>query len=137
MLLSTKSLIHLPLFFLSMMILTPESHAQVPTDVTATAIELRDDAMLELPLPAGHNAFVYCFEGTLNIGQNNPYALDQQRLAVLDDGEGVHLTAPAHARAIVVAGRPFNEPVSRYGPFVMNTREELVQAVDDLRAGRF
>ena len=100
-------------------------------------VELRDGATLELPLPAGHNAFVYCFEGTLNIGQNNPYALDQQRLAVLDDGEGVHLTAPAHARAIVVAGRPFNEPVARYGPFVMNTREELVQAVDDLRAGRF
>ncbi len=47
------------------------------------------------------------------------------------------LSSHGPARVIVVAGKPFGEPVARYGPFVMNTREELVQAVDDLRNGRF
>jgi redox-sensitive bicupin YhaK (pirin superfamily) len=50
-------------------------------------------------------------------------------------GDGMVLRAQANTRAIVVAGRPLNEPIAQYGPFVMNTREELVQAVDDFRAG--
>ena len=50
-------------------------------------------------------------------------------------GNGVVLRAQANTRAILIAGQPLNEPIAQYGPFVMNTREELVQAVDDFRAG--
>jgi redox-sensitive bicupin YhaK (pirin superfamily) len=59
-----------------------------------------------------------------------------KRMAVLTNGgDGLVLRAQANTRAIVIAGKPLNEPIAQYGPFVMNTREELVQAVDDFRAG--
>jgi redox-sensitive bicupin YhaK (pirin superfamily) len=58
-------------------------------------------------------------------------------MAVLrNEGDGVVLRGSANARMILIAGRPLHEPIAQYGPFVMNTREELVQAVDDFRAGR-
>jgi redox-sensitive bicupin YhaK (pirin superfamily) len=63
-------------------------------------------------------------------------AVPIKRMAVLtNDGDGLVLRAQANTRAIVIAGKPLNEPIAQYGPFVMNTREELVQAVDDFRAG--
>jgi quercetin 2,3-dioxygenase len=93
---------------------------------------------LAVPLPRGHAAFVYCYAGALEIGTDRPAPLAHRHLAVLDDGDAVTLAASAApARALVVAGRPFGEPIARYGPFVMNTREEIMTAVDDLRAGRF
>lgn len=59
-------------------------------------------------------------------------------LAVFGTGDAVRMRADAEgARLILVAGKPFNEPVARYGPFVMNTRQEIMQAVEDFRAGRF
>ncbi|MEQ8231675.1 MAG: pirin family protein [Gammaproteobacteria bacterium] len=94
--------------------------------------------VLDVPLPRGHTAFVYCYDGALTIGRRQPTALPHRHLAVLGDGDAVTLTADtAAARALVVAGRPFEEPIARYGPFVMNTREEIMAAIDDLRAGRF
>ena len=101
-------------------------------------LQLAADAREQLALPPGHNAFVYCYQGAVTVGADDPTLLGHRRLAVLTLGEHVTLDAGADgARLIVVAGKPFNEPVARYGPFVMNTREELVQAVDDLRNGRF
>lgn len=89
-------------------------------------------------LPPDHNAFVYCFGGDVVIGADEPQTLGYRRLAVLSPGATLTLAAGNDgARALLVAGKPFNEPIARYGPFVMNTREELVAAVDDLRAGRF
>jgi len=59
-------------------------------------------------------------------------------LGVLGRGETVRIAAPhAAARLILVAGKPFNEPVAKYGPFVMNTQQQIVQAIEDFRAGRF
>lgn len=95
-------------------------------------------ATAALPLPVEHTAFVYCYTGELSIGANKPTVVGHRRLAVLDHGEMLNLSAgPKGARAIVVAGRPFGEPIARYGPFVMNTREEIMTAISDLRAGNF
>jgi redox-sensitive bicupin YhaK (pirin superfamily) len=58
-------------------------------------------------------------------------------LETRDDADGVVLASESGARAILVAGRPLNEPIAQYGPFVMNTREELMQAVHDFQTGRF
>ncbi|MCC6247199.1 MAG: pirin family protein [Rubrivivax sp.] len=95
------------------------------------------------PLPAAHNAFVYVYRGTLAIGETE---VRSQRMAILAnktpgtagaDPDGVRLAAGAEgARAILVAGRPLNEPIAQYGPFVMNTNEEIFRAVEDFRAGR-
>ncbi len=99
---------------------------------------LQAGTSVTIPIPARHNAFVYCYEGRMGIGTDDTEAVDAHRLAVLSEGDQVRLsTTGSVSRAIVVAGRPFGEPIARYGPFVMNYREELVEAVDDLRAGRF
>lgn len=86
-------------------------------------------------LPQGHNAFVYVIEGALEIADT---PVPAGSLAVLADGEQLQLRAvPVAARFLLVAGKPFNEPVARSGPFVMTSREEIEQAYDDYRSGRF
>ena len=94
-------------------------------------------AVFEQPLPATHNAFVYVYRGGLEVVQGDTAtAVPIQRMAVLsNEGDGLVLRAQANTRAILIAGQPLHEPIAQYGPFVMNTREELVQAVDDFRAG--
>lgn len=88
------------------------------------------------PLAAAHNAFVYVYRGEVAVG-DSAQPVPRQRMAILaNEGDGVHLQARGAARALLIAGRPLNEPIAQYGPFVMNTREELMQAVDDFRSGR-
>ncbi|MCM5679703.1 pirin family protein [Schlegelella sp. S2-27] len=87
-------------------------------------------------LPAGHNAFVYVYDGELQVGDATVPA---QRMAILanrPDTDGVHLQAQQPARALLIAGQPLNEPIAQYGPFVMNSNEQIFQAVEDFRAGR-
>jgi len=80
------------------------------------------------------SAFVYVFEGSAAIGDT---PLPQHALAILGPGEGVEIKAgPQGGRFIFVAGRPLNEPIVQYGPFVMNTREEIERAFQDYRDGR-
>ncbi len=104
-------------------------------------MDVRMDAGVDfvLPVPAGHSAFVYVYEGALNVGNAREAAtINAQELAVLGDGTEVKLAGRApRTRAIVVAGRPLREPVARYGPFVMNTREEIIQAFSDYQSGKF
>jgi redox-sensitive bicupin YhaK (pirin superfamily) len=94
-------------------------------------------ARFEQPLPSGHNAFVYVYRGALDIAGT---AVPVQRMAVLANtpgSDGVVLVAgDVPVRALLIAGRPLNEPIAQYGPFVMNTRAELMQAVEDYQAGR-
>jgi redox-sensitive bicupin YhaK (pirin superfamily) len=96
-----------------------------------------DNTVFEQPLPDTHNAFVYVYRGGLEVVHGeHATVVPIKRMAVLTNGgDGVVLRAQANTRAIVIAGKPLNEPIAQYGPFVMNTREELVQAVDDFRAG--
>jgi redox-sensitive bicupin YhaK (pirin superfamily) len=89
----------------------------------------------------GHTAFVYVFEGQATFGQSPASAgtaVPAQHLAVLSDGDTVTVAAPdGTTRFLLLAARPLHEPVARYGPFVMNTKEELVQAFEDFRRGTF
>jgi redox-sensitive bicupin YhaK (pirin superfamily) len=98
-------------------------------------LHLDTGARFEEPLPEGHNAFVYVYRGSLSIGEQ---AVGVRRMAILANrGDGIALVAGADgARAILVAGRPLREPIVQYGPFVMNTKEQIYQAVEDYRAGR-
>jgi redox-sensitive bicupin YhaK (pirin superfamily) len=87
-------------------------------------------------LPSSFNAFVYVYRGELQIGDKQ---VPQQRMAILKNGagsDGVILRATTPARALLIAGQPLNEPIAQYGPFVMNTQEEIFQAVNDFREGR-
>jgi len=89
-----------------------------------------------IPLPEGHNAFVYVFEGEAEVGEPGE-RLATGRVGVLSQGEEVVLGSKGGGRLILVAGKPLREPVAKYGPFVMNTQTELQQAFEDFRAGRF
>jgi redox-sensitive bicupin YhaK (pirin superfamily) len=104
-------------------------------------LDIRLDAGVDftIPVPRGHSAFIYVYEGSVSVGAAREAAtIDAQTLAVLGDGSTAQLSGRAPvSRAILVAGRPLREPVARYGPFVMNTREELQQAFTDYQAGRF
>ncbi|HEY4555392.1 MAG TPA: pirin family protein [Lysobacter sp.] len=102
-------------------------------------VELAPGAAWSHTLPEGHNAFVYVYEGAIDVGEgSHARALTAQELGVLGGGEVLSLHGAADgARLILVAGRPLREPVARHGPFVMNTREELMQAFVDLQQGRF
>lgn len=115
-----------------------------PIEQPATAplyfdIAMDADAAWDVALPEGHNAFVYAYEGDATVGEgDDARSLATQTLGVLGGGGRLRLRAgEAGTRAILVAGRPLREPVARYGPFVMNTREQLMQAVVDYQQGRF
>jgi redox-sensitive bicupin YhaK (pirin superfamily) len=100
-------------------------------------IELPAGASFEQSLPADHNAFVYVYRGGVKIdGADVPV----QRMAILrngNDADGVRITAPAASRVLLIAGKPLGEPIAQYGPFVMNSNEEIFQAVQDYQAGKF
>jgi redox-sensitive bicupin YhaK (pirin superfamily) len=97
-------------------------------------VSLEAGAEFAMPLAEALTAFTYVFEGSL---QTSQVSLPRHSLTVLAGGDGVQLSAGAYAaRFILVAGRPINEPVVQYGPFVMNSREEIEQAFADYREGR-
>ena len=101
-------------------------------------IQLDAGASFAQPLPVDHNGFVYVYRGALQVGGTEVPA---QRMAILSNqhaaADGVLLQAGSvPARALLIAGAPLNQPIAQHGPFVMNTREELVQAVQDFQAGR-
>ncbi|HMM54808.1 MAG TPA: pirin family protein [Candidatus Desulfobacillus sp.] len=93
-------------------------------------------ARFEQPLPSGHNAFVYVYRGEITVGGDAVPARHMALLANDAGADGVAIEATTDARALLVAGRPLGEPIAQYGPFVMNTREEIHQAMEDYRAGR-
>ena len=99
-------------------------------------LHLDAGAHFEQALPDTHNAFVYVYRGELSLAGT---ALPRQHMAILANpggSDGVRMIAGAEgARAILVAGRPLHEPIAQHGPFVMNTRQELMQAVEDFRNG--
>jgi redox-sensitive bicupin YhaK (pirin superfamily) len=101
-------------------------------------LHLPAGAHFEQPLPATHNAFVYVYEGALRFDTGCQVLAGRMAILANTPGsDGVRLTASdAPTRALLIAGKPLNEPIAQYGPFVMNTEAELVQAVRDFQAGR-
>ncbi len=92
-------------------------------------------------LPAGHNAFVYVYRGEVSIGEGSERAvIESQRMGVLDNAsaaDGVIVNAESDAHFLLIAGQPLGEPIAQYGPFVMNTQEQIHQTLADFRDGRF
>jgi redox-sensitive bicupin YhaK (pirin superfamily) len=109
------------------------------TDPLYFDVELPAGAGFSHPVKRGHSVFVYAYEGSVNIGSGDAArALRMQSAGILSDGDRVEISAGAEgARFIMLAGRPLREPVVQYGPFVMNTVEEIEQAIMDFQAGKF
>ncbi len=88
-------------------------------------------------LPHGFNVLLHVFEGELTVRGRQDRTVERGQLARLSDGDSLHLSSAGGARALLIAGRPLGEPIVQYGPFVMNRREEIEQALADYRDGSF
>ncbi len=97
-------------------------------------VVFRDAEVSNQPVPAKHNVFLYVYRGELEVtGEVVP----EHRMAILaNDGDTVNMHANQPSRVLLIAGRPLNEPIAQHGPFVMNTDEELQQAIADYQTGR-
>jgi redox-sensitive bicupin YhaK (pirin superfamily) len=92
---------------------------------------------LRLPAPGTHNVFVYPYKGDIRVGGSQGTPVRRGNIALLEPGDSVVIASENAAGFILVGGRPLNEPIARYGPFVMNTADEIRQAIMDFQAGRF
>ncbi len=116
---------------------TPGPIQGVSTDPLYFDVELPAGAVFTHPLPTGYHAFVYPFEGTVEVGPQGAHrVLETHSAGVLTDGDTLEVSGGAEGgRVILLAGRPLLEPIVQYGPFVMNTREEIEQAIADYQSG--
>ena len=107
------------------------------TDPYYFDVHLAPGAGFEAALPAGHAAFLYAYEGQALIGEARK-PVPQRAAGLLGEGEAVRIEGGQDgARVLLLAGKPLGEPVVQYGPFVMNTREEIEQAITDYQSGAF
>ena len=98
-----------------------------------------DPEYLDVTVPAGHAAVAYVFEGDGVFGEEGGQVVPSPRMVVFEDGDRVRAKAAGKkpVRFLLLSGKPLREPIARYGPFVMNTKEEIEQALEDLRRGTF
>ena len=100
-------------------------------------VELNKDKEFSFNLPSAHNSFIYLISGEIYIGEKKHSKLIDSTLILLDKGEILKVRARSNSKFLLISGKPIKEQIARGGPFVMNTREEVSQAVEDYHAGRF
>ena len=116
---------------------------EIMADPTYLDVTIPPGGSFSHPVKQGHAAFVYVFEGAGSFGANSEEnrkrnTISQPRLVVFGDGEYISAgTANQPVRFLLISGQPLNEPIARYGPFVMNTQAEIEQALEDLKNGTF
>ena len=103
------------------------------TPITYLHFSLQPGARHVQPAARDHSVFAYVLGGAVEIGGRT---VRDGQLAILGEGDSVELAANEPAELLLLGGKPLGEPVARYGPFVMNTRAEVMEAIDDFRAGR-
>ena len=97
-------------------------------------ITMDENTLFEEKIKPNHNAFVYMLKGKISIGKKDQ-SITKGQLAVLDNGEDILIKTHEKSRFVLVAGKPLNEPVARGGPFVMNTKQQILDAFDDYKNG--
>ena len=123
-------------------VIAGESHgvagavARPDTEPLYLDVHLPAGARFSQPIPAGHNAFTYTYRGSASVSGTD---VPDRHMAILanDGGESVEIEAREASRVLVIAGRPLNEPIAQYGPFVMNTGDEIRQTLADYQRGDF
>ena len=100
-------------------------------------VELEKDKIFNFIIPSSHNAFVYLVTGEIKIGNKKHDQLQNSSLICLQNGNDLNISAIIKSKFLVIAGKPIGEPIARGGPFVMNTKEEILKAVQDYHSGNF
>ena len=106
------------------------------TPVNVWDLRLKAGASLSLDLPDGHTSAIVVLSGRLEVGGSRP-ASEAELVLLSREGSEIRIGPDADSIALVLTGEPIDEPVVGYGPFVMNTREEIQKAITDFNAGRF
>jgi len=100
-------------------------------------VELEKDKEFNFDLPSTHNSFVYLIEGEIKIGDKNHKKVKDSTLILLAKGDKLKVKGITKSKFLLIAGKPIGEPIARGGPFVMNTKEEILKAVEDYHSGNF
>lgn len=109
--------------------------AKTFTPVHLFRVDLRADAEVGFEFPARYNTGLLVLEGSVFA---NDTAVPEDHFALFaNEGEGISVRAAADAKILVLSGEPIDEPIASYGPFVMNTQQEIMQAVEDFQSGKF
>ena len=100
-------------------------------------VELKENKPFKFKIPLTHNSFVYLITGEIKVGNKDHRRVKDSTLILLSKGEELNVKAFTDTKFLVISGKPINEEIARGGPFVMNTKAEILQAVQDYHNGRF
>tara|TARA_Y100000591_G_scaffold258659_1_gene230871 strand:- start:181 stop:696 length:516 start_codon:yes stop_codon:yes gene_type:complete len=100
-------------------------------------VELKKDKHINLQLPSTHNSFIYLINGEIVIGEKKHDNVKDSTLLLLSKGKELKVKAKSNTKFLIISGKPINEEIARGGPFVMNTKAEILQAVQDYHNDTF
>ena len=100
-------------------------------------IEIEKNKEFNFELPLDHNSFIYLINGEIKVGEKTHNKVKDSTLILLTKGKKLHVSALTKAKFLLISGKPIDEPISRGGPFVMNTKSEILQAIQDYHNGTF
>ena len=100
-------------------------------------VELKQNKQFSFSIPKSHNSFVYLVDGRIKIGNFPHDNIEGSKLVLLTNGNSLKVSAETNAKFLLIAGEPIGESIARGGPFVMNTKSEIIQAINDYNNGTF
>ena len=100
-------------------------------------VKLNGDKEFKTSVPSGHNSFIYLLKGELKVGNEKHSKTENSNLILLNRGDILKVKATKNSEFLFIAGKPIGEQIARGGPFVMNTKEEIIQAIQDYKNGTF
>ena len=100
-------------------------------------VEIEKDKEFNFELPPTHNSLIYLVEGKIKIGEEDHNQVKDSTLIILTKGQKLKVSGLTKAKFLLISGKPIGEPIARGGPFVMNTKEEILKAVQDYHNGTF
>tara|TARA_B100000214_G_C23925844_1_gene608334 strand:- start:306 stop:1142 length:837 start_codon:yes stop_codon:yes gene_type:complete len=100
-------------------------------------VELKKNKEFNFDLPSTHNSLIYLISGEIKIGEENHEVVKNSTLILLTQGKNLQLKAISNSKFLLISGKPINEKIARGGPFVMNTKSEILDAVNDFHNGTF
>jgi hypothetical protein len=100
-------------------------------------VELEKEKEFNFNLPSSHNSLIYLVEGEIKVGDQDHDAVKDSTLIILTRGKKLKISSLTKAKFLLISGKPIGEPIARGGPFVMNTKAEILKAVQDYHNGTF